>query len=409
MPVGTWLPAPEPARVPAEHQGSLPEQRSLAGIEGDDINMQQVFAEDPSMAALARSLAQSTAAVRSSGPWAERPAVTPAADPAATRKRFVTFSIDSADEQHAEHPRGASPGNASQPRPEQQAASPRGAAERQPSTSVSSEDMSADADAGGGDDVPAAFQRRLERELAEQLDRHRVDSAHQLQSLQMRKLGDDGGDALPPPVQLMPLQAASGLRRAPSGDTNRVYRGRVGPELRATCPMLCSAFPYGNSAYVRVCLHLVSPLITSVVDHQSHLHQLPRTGVLHISRASSCTALAELIMPTCSWLAEDIGSIARCSFTVSACDRAPVYTPLRMSSVSVAVRCEIATAFVTMSFDCAMDAEAVHDKRWPCVLFVPKAADATITDVTIVNTSQGDVYATGSLQQPAISTSEDTL
>ncbi len=72
-----------------------------------------------------------------------------------------------------------------------------------------------------------------------------------------------------------------------------------------------------------------------------------------------------------------------------------MYTPLRMSSVSVAARCEIATAFVTMSFDCAMDAETVHDKRWPCVLFVPKAVDATITDVTIVNTSQGDVYATG--------------
>ena len=72
-----------------------------------------------------------------------------------------------------------------------------------------------------------------------------------------------------------------------------------------------------------------------------------------------------------------------------------MYTPLRMSSVSVAARCEIATAFVTMSFECAMDVETVHDKRWPCVLFVPKAADATITDVTIVNTSQGDVYATG--------------
>ena len=75
-----------------------------------------------------------------------------------------------------------------------------------------------------------------------------------------------------------------------------------------------------------------------------------------------------------------------------------MYTPLRMSSVSVAARCEIATTFVTMSFDCAMDAETVHDKRWPCVLFVPKAVDATITDVTIVNTSQGDVYATGGEQ-----------
>ena len=73
-----------------------------------------------------------------------------------------------------------------------------------------------------------------------------------------------------------------------------------------------------------------------------------------------------------------------------------------MSCVSVAARCDIATAFVTMTFDCAMDSETVHDKRWPCVLFVPKAADATITDAAIVNTTQDDVYATGGLLSSAM-------
>ena len=278
VPVGTWLPAPEPARVPAERQGTLPEQRSLAGIEGGDINLQQVFAEDPGMAALARSLAQSVTAVHSSGPWAERPAVAAPANStgAATRKRSVTFSLDSVgsvtsvrsrerstsladwdeDERSAElrqtdDPRGPPPRAGNTPRAQQDSAFRRAAAEPQSSGSFSSDGVAADADIDGVDDSPIAFQRRLERELAEQLERHRVvDSAHQLQALQMSKLGDEGGDALPPPVQLMSLQAASDLRRAQSGDLNRVYRARVGPELRATCPMLCSAFPYGTSACV---------------------------------------------------------------------------------------------------------------------------------------------------------------
>ena len=79
-----------------------------------------------------------------------------------------------------------------------------------------------------------------------------------------------------------------------------------------------------------------------------------------------------------------------------------MYTALRMSCMSVEARCDIATAFVTMTFDCTMDRESVHDKRWPCVLFVPKAADATITDVTIVNTTQDDVYATGEMLTVAL-------
>jgi len=109
---------------------------------------------------------------------------------------------------------------------------------------------------------------------------------------------------------------------------------------------------------------------------------------------STWHALRE-ILNICDGNQHTLQAGALCNRRLPHACRAPVYTPLRMSSVSVAARCEIATAFVTMSFDCAMDAEAVHDKRWPCVLFVPKAVDATITDVTIVNTSQGDVYATG--------------
>ena len=282
VPVGTWLPAPEQARVPAEHQRSLPEQRSLAGIEGGDINMQQVFAEDPGMAALARSLAQSVTAVHSSGPWAERPAVAAPAGSGgvATRKRSVTFSLDSVgsatsvrsrergsslpdwdeDEPRAEHQQTdclrIPPPGEGYPARVPDSASRRAAAEPQPGGSFSSTGVAADVHLDGDEDSPIAFQRRLERELAEQLERHRVvGSAHQLQALRMGKLGDEGGGALAPPVQLMSLQAASELRRAPSGDVNRVYRGRVGPELRATCPMLCSAFPYGTSACVPSATH----------------------------------------------------------------------------------------------------------------------------------------------------------
>jgi hypothetical protein len=279
-----WLPAPEPAREQTlDQQRSLPEQRSLAGVDGDNINLQQIFTEDPGMAVLARSLAQSHAAGQRRLPRIDRPSAVVGSVPtggASVRKRCVSFSLDSEDSLTSARSRDHSgtladqskdqqptdrwptddtarshraadgappPRGASRPRAEANGELRRPAAEPQLSTSASSETVSADADLE--DDSPIAFQRRLERELGQQLDRHRVDSALQLQALQLRKLGD-GSEALPPPVQLMSLQAASGLLRAPSGDVSRVYRARVGPELRATCPMLCAAFPYGSTACV---------------------------------------------------------------------------------------------------------------------------------------------------------------
>ena len=281
-----WLPAPEPLQEQTfDRQRSLPEQRSLAGVDADNINLQQVFTEDPGMAALARSLAQSTSAAQRSLLRAERPsavAETLSTGGTSARKRCVSFSLDSegsqssvrsrddrsgsladrmmkerrsadkwSTEDTARSPRAADgappPRGAGRQLADPDGASRRSASDPQPSTSASSETVSADADLD--DDSPIAFHRRLERELGQQLDRHRVDSALQLQALQLRKLGD-GDEALPPPVQLMSLQAAPGLRRAPSGDVSRVYRARVGPELRATCPMLCAAFPYGSTACV---------------------------------------------------------------------------------------------------------------------------------------------------------------
>ena len=290
-----WLPAPESARQPSSNrQRSLPQQRSLAGVDGDDINLQHVFTEDPGMVALARSLAQGPASAQLSSLWANRPSVAPDSvitGGLATRKRTVSFSLDAEDSLTFARSRERSssladwsedvqptngwqtddsvapPPGAGGPRAD--TALPRPGGEPQPSISRSSETVSADADLD--DDSPLAFQRRLERELAQQLDRHRVDSAQQLQALQLGKLGHDG-EALPPPLQLMSLHTAPGLRRAPSGDVSRVYRARVGPELRATCPMLCAAFPYGSTACVSLprprCLYVRTPrmLLQAVQD-----------------------------------------------------------------------------------------------------------------------------------------------